>query len=660
MAEWWEEEGAVASPEEVQVMLQESVGDWWNQPGATEGQTAAEARFKVDPNLTPEYMENLPEMTHSSRMIEGFGVQGEDVADDSTLGKLAGMSRRMGTEFGQAWLQMTTSDPVELGMILENSFPGHIEVRVSPEGVPVAKNLKTGYEAVINKPGMSGMDVLQTIGLVGQFLPAAKATAIPKALAGRSMAGAATSGLTQHAAEKVQEASGGEYDPEDVALATAFGGAGEYIVPGLIGAGTKMKEWFGPLKDMPLMPESITQALAFAKAQGYKVLTSDALQERITPAMNIFLKVTERIPVFGTAGARIAQKANRADAMSQLAKRFGVDIETDLGEEIVKSWGERFRNWRWFGKNQKYAEPGAATPDMLARAMAKETAEVTDEIVKKRIADAAADPTLIDEQLVDIVLNKNFPGRAKELFRKLTPEGQQLMQSQFITNAMRRAGWKPKIQASIPDPKVLVKFLDDHDHVIRDIFPDVEDRAFVDGVREFIRITDAAGNIGEGAGMTAAMGAGSALYLFDVLGGAIAGAMTGRVGAAMQSRAARALFLRLRYAKGNPELTRAIMNELRPLVLGAGNQYLQEGADMPNVTLTPERVPGLDTGAAAQSGMSALRQIAGASMEAISPMGMVTAGADAMPPRSSLLTGPGVESLQTPPGALEEVVQPQP
>lgn len=649
MAEWWEDDEAFEPAP--------AASDWHLQPGATG------LRFPIDPGVTPEMIEALPEMTHSSRMMEGFETSAEQ--DPSLLGAAATLSRRAGVELSQAWLNMTTMDPHELGMQLQNRFPDLISVRLAPhpkmleedwdeddpaEYVPIATNNQTGYEAVINKPGISGQDVLQTIGLVGQFLPASKVTMIPKALAPRAATAAVTSGITEHAAQLGQEVAGGEYDPEDVALATAFGIAPEVLAKPALGLAMKGKELFGKVADLTNIPETVVSALKFAEARGYKVATSDALQEHLAPAQRIFLKVTDRIPFFGTARQRLKQQAQRTDTLKSISDELGVDMDAELGQEIAQTFEERMKDWRFFGFNTLDGRPSEA---MIKRAWLKEAGEVVDDVLAKRIKAAN-----IDEQLVDAVFNGNNGRRIKELFNKLTPEGQQMAQQRFLAEGFRRANWRPGAASNIANPGTFVKYLDDHGKALRNMFPDPEQLAVLEGAREFIRITEDAANIGKGAGMTAAMAGGGMFYLFDVVGGAMAGAMTGMMGRGVQSGPVRNLFLRLTHAQGNPALVKEIMAELRPLILATGNQLLQGEIDMPqlNLTMSPDMVRGQ-----AASGMQALRQITSGVLQQVNPIGWMGGepGEEGSLGGGSPFVGPGLSQVEGAAQRLQEMDQEQ-
>ena len=595
MAEWWQEEGAL-KPIGAPSADPTGTPDWALQPGALQGGPRGQQLFRTDPGLTPDVIEALPEMTHSSRMIEGFETPGGETSD-GFLDNVGGMFRRMGTEGMQAWLQMTTTDPVELGMMLQNEFPDLIEVRMSqpteenPDGVLVAKNKATGYEAVINKPGLSGMDVLQTIGLVGQFAPAARVAAIPQTLGRRALTGAAASGATEYGAQRLQEAYGGEFDPEDIAMATAFGGAGEYIGPGLVAAGSRIRQYFRPIQEVTDIPLNIRQALQYAEetaqASGKptRVSTSDALEEYLTPSMRIFLRIADRIPGFGTAGMRRKQNAARADALANIARRFDIEIETDLGEEIAETWLERMRKQRWWGANERFAEPGAATQDMMERAFAREADAAIDQTIRNRIK--KMEPGVNDYHQIADIAEMVFRGgrgrQAAELMRNLTPEGQQMMRQEFLRRGLMASAFEEGVQSSVPRPDAFVNFLKQNRQLVTELFGE-QDRQLLDGLSAYIRITRDAQRFSEGAGMIAAGMTGTAgVVVLDMLGTMFAGAGTGLLARGVQSNAMRNLLLKLVHVQGDTAAEKAIVDQLRPMANALAEQYFQEKGDMPGL-----------------------------------------------------------------------------
>ena len=145
---------------------------------------------------TPE-TEALPELKDSGLL------SGEDQA------KVAALSPVL----------LATTNPDEAVKIIASNFP-EIAVTYNKDaqgGVfPVLTNRKTGAVTQVNRPGLSGMDIMQTIGLGAAFTPAARAAGV--------LGATAKSAATQVAIEGSQVAGGGEFNPLDVAIAA--GGAG--------------------------------------------------------------------------------------------------------------------------------------------------------------------------------------------------------------------------------------------------------------------------------------------------------------------------------------------------------------------------------------------------------------------------------------------------
>ena len=119
----------------------------------------------------------------------------------------------------------------EVGDILQKQFPG-TKIDKDAEGDLVA-TFEDGKQFAINKPGISGQDLIKFMGTIGAFTPAARAAALPKALIQKVKAGALTSGATETGIQAGQAAIGGEVDVSDIALSAGLGGAGEAVLPGI-------------------------------------------------------------------------------------------------------------------------------------------------------------------------------------------------------------------------------------------------------------------------------------------------------------------------------------------------------------------------------------------------------------------------------------------
>lgn len=128
-----------------------------------------------------------------------------------------------------------TTDAREMANILSSQYPHIGVVQTERDGPLVAVNSKTGATVVLNKPGLSALDIKQAIGLGAAFTPAAGvAGGVTRAGAGmlaRTAAGAGTAAGTQAAIEAAQAGMGGEFQPSEIALAGGLGGAAEAIAP---------------------------------------------------------------------------------------------------------------------------------------------------------------------------------------------------------------------------------------------------------------------------------------------------------------------------------------------------------------------------------------------------------------------------------------------
>jgi hypothetical protein len=115
------------------------------------------------------------------------------------------------------------SNPTETAQVIQANFPG-VQVRQDDRGNYILRSSQDGQEYAI-KPGFQVSDIPRALGAVAAFTPAGRA---------RSIAGAATGAAgTQAVIEGTQAATGGNFNPGDVALAGVAGGA----VPAIARAG---------------------------------------------------------------------------------------------------------------------------------------------------------------------------------------------------------------------------------------------------------------------------------------------------------------------------------------------------------------------------------------------------------------------------------------
>jgi len=533
---------------------------------------------------------------------------------------------------------LTTTDPSEIAQIFTQEvefedpntgemratrmFP-NISISQAPDGTLIVNNSKTGARAIINRPGLSAFDWMQ-MGVIGAaYTPAgrisaavaapARAAAVKAAvkvgsdtarrLALRqarkkgSMALMAASGVTEAGLQAGQEAAGGEFNKGDVAMSTAFGIVPDYVFDPLARTATKIPSLLAK-KAADIVPENIQLAITYAKETGRKIMTSDALADRITPAMNIFTKIVERIPLTGTGRARKRMARDRIDALTEIAAKYGIDVETDYGTKVMQGFVSRMMTQRFWGKQQALLEkipfyPPAArrkaqqrAKDMLENAWKKEAEELSEGVLKQAIK-----TNQIDDIVVDKVMDAGRAPQLKELWSRLSPSGKEAARSRFLLRGLEDASWT-KAAPGVADPKKFMAFLDRpaNKKIVREWFSP-EDQEVLNGVREYLRLTATAQETGKGAGMVAAVSAGAGgISLFAGMFNALVGgtAVISAIGHTYQGAFVRNRLLKLAHTKGDEAATAIIMRDLVPYFIAAEQQWKGENYYFPDTNITKE------------------------------------------------------------------------
>ena len=552
-------------------------------------------------------------------------------------------------QYGLSAAILTTTDPDEIAQIFtqEVEFPNpenpeemqsvrmfpHVGLQTAPDGTLILNNRSTGARAIINRPGMSKFDAMQ-IGVLGAtFTPAGRGAAVAgsgaryaaqkaatetaKRLALRqarrrsAMALMAGSGVTEAGMQLGQEAAGGEFNKADIAMSTAFGAVPDYVFDPLARYATKIPSYLKE-KAVDVVPENIQQALAYAKETGRRIMTQDVLGERMTPSMQILAKVVERIPIAGTGGQRKQMARERVDMLTELAAKYGIDVETDYGTRVMESFVERMMKRRFWGANEDLVLKGNRTRanEMIERAYEAEMEEISHGVLRSAIADDR-----IDDIVVDRVIDAGRPKLLQELFNKLMPSGKEAAQRRFILRGLEEASWTPG-SPGVADPKKFLQWMDRpaSRKVIKEWF-NAEDQEMLSGAREYLRLTAAAQETGKGAGMVAAVGGGLS-FMAGVLNALVgSAAVMGGAGRVVQGSFVRDRLLKLAHVSGDEAQTAAIMRELRPYMVAAENAWKQDNYYFPETNITKES---LKTG-----GEDLLEDVSGVAEDAIGDIGQI-------------------------------------
>lgn len=255
----------------------------------------------------------------------------EDLPELSSSGLLSGEDKIKVAALSPVLL--TTTDPDEIGKIITSQFPNvGMTYNLGADGkpYPILVNNATGVATQINKPGLSGMDVLQGLGLAAAFTPAGRVVQATTGLMKGAAIVGGKSAATEAVMQSAQELTGGEFDGGDVAMAGGFGVAGKFAEAPLSAGARAIKGQAGG---------KALAAREFAEETGSPLMTTD-----IAPPSTFFGKSAqaagEKIPVAGTGGARAEQQEARSKLVSEYVDSFGeynpADVYKSLKEQTSK------------------------------------------------------------------------------------------------------------------------------------------------------------------------------------------------------------------------------------------------------------------------------------------------------------------------------------
>lgn len=243
---------------------------------------------------------------------------------------------QLSTSSAAASLGTMFTSPEESVKIIQSNYPG-VQVRQDEKGNFIMRS-ENGQEYAI-KPGFRWSDVPRVAGGILAFIPSAGA---------KTVAGAAGSaGLTQGIIEATQAATGGTYNPEEVAMATGFGAGGKYleqIVPPAIAAVRGMRRGPEvPLGGVPEVPAGMGGAVPemppMAPAQAAPMAATETVVEGAAP------RVFEAGETVGGMRGGGAAMLDEAAIRAQRAQELPVPIEL-----------ARFQRSRLFEEQQRARE----------------------------------------------------------------------------------------------------------------------------------------------------------------------------------------------------------------------------------------------------------------------------------------------------------------
>lgn len=238
--------------------------------------------------------------------------------------------------------------PDEIVKVIKANAP-NVQTRKDAKGNWILRSAADGKEYAI-PPGFSMGDLPRAAGAVAAFLnPFVRgATTIP----GAAVAGAGT----QAVIEGSQAATGGEVNPEDIAISGVAGAGGEVLARGIRAAApaagavlrTARQAVTGRGRQQlaaQVAADPAEAAAREAEAAGIPVLTTDVVPPT-TPGGQIMQRATETLPVIGTGGMRRAQQAARQRVVEQTAREMGADatiqnLPGQIAADFLRKRGSR-------------------------------------------------------------------------------------------------------------------------------------------------------------------------------------------------------------------------------------------------------------------------------------------------------------------------------
>jgi len=577
MAEWWEEEGVFVEDAAPVAPVIPAAGEvnWWEEEGALgaeappvepvtmEESAAAATPFPMEPGESRAAM-HLPELLETG--VRRF------VPEEA--GALAGLP--------QAAAALTMTDPQEIATMMRESFPDSVGIQYAPDGTIIIRNTQTGEAALLNRPGISLMDVAQTLGLAAAFVPGTGLAAKGVGLLGKqavtqtarraarkkwktaAKVGAAA-GVTEAGLQVGQELAGGEFNVGDVIFSTVAGVAPDVLAGPAMRAVSAVKGALKPSAET--LPKSLVNAIDLADSKGMPIPTSDALWDRLPPFAQTAFQVAKRMPSFlGTGKQQTKKTAARLDLLTELADDFDIDITTELGQDVSDSILKVMVNKRFWGKNK---EPSL---EQIRKAWKREAVDVEDKVLKKYL-----DRGEVDSDLVDAIFDSGKPGRIVQLFERLDKNGQLAARRRLITNGLIEAGWDPN-QPGAANPAKFYKYLNSQKtRKAIDAFFNEGDKKVLDGAREYLRIT----------GKQAPSDAGPSLAIASVIA-SIPG--VGVVARGIETSPVRQALLKIYHAKDNDKLIEKIMKGMRPTMIALANQAESEDSDIEITDIVPDMI----------------------------------------------------------------------
>jgi hypothetical protein len=274
----------------------------------------------------PSIVDKAKEMVTGEGRSTPMSKQLPEITEGNPHGALLeGVSPEKGLLMSSALL--TATDPNQMAEILKNGSP-NIRITRDDHGNIYAANTANGAEFVLNRPGLSKMDILQGIGLGAAFTPAAKAATIGGA--------ALASGATQAAIEASHAAAGGSADLMAIPVAAATGGAVPAVVNTVRAAAAPAKALLNSALGREAAPLAETVAEGAAPEAAAAVAPKPVAPEAAPVAAEVKPAVQDAAPAPNQTFSELTQTTKKAAEGDNRAVKI-LTGETSPNAETLQS-----------------------------------------------------------------------------------------------------------------------------------------------------------------------------------------------------------------------------------------------------------------------------------------------------------------------------------
>lgn len=294
---------------------------------------------------------------------------------------------------------MSTTDPLALQDIMVKNIPGS-RPGIDPEGNPFIIIENKPY--YLNKPGLSGTDVVGFIGDLAKFFPAGKLAQLGLTTGGRATIAGTATGVIGSGSQLASQAMGSTqpFNVAQVGLESAFGAGGQ-IVGDLIGSyirnNRKITDELGQISD------------EFASALQASGINVNEFGRKGQQAI---------IDAYKQLGSRFAKEAKNVTAAASIADvNFPLTRGQATGDIAQLAEEEAMRN----------AARGSFAQKILARFDERQKAEVLKDLESKQktfaVGQITTSPEEVGGKLYELIRNKQLEmkGQYKTAYESVDP-----------------------------------------------------------------------------------------------------------------------------------------------------------------------------------------------------------------------------------------------